>query len=147
MSDHETRDLSDVMPAHEQAIPDHHEHAKTPKHLNDDQLAAATLTGSAAMLSEAAHSLADTVNEVFPRFSLRSADRPADRAHPFGYGKVRFLLAAMECGHDSSAGHGRSSSATAVRPFTAFPYRWTCSFGVSRRKVRDTSAGLGGLSP
>src|SRR6478672_6577509 len=62
------------------------------------KLAAGALTGSAAMLSEAAHSFADTVNEMFLLFSLRSAERPADRAHPFGYGKVRFfysLLAAV----------------------------------------------------
>jgi hypothetical protein len=31
--------LDDVMTPTEQATPDHHEHAKTPKHLNDDELA------------------------------------------------------------------------------------------------------------
>ncbi len=56
------------------------------------------LTGSAALLSEAAHSVADTLNEVFLLLSLRRAERPADRTHPFGYGKERFfwsLLAAV----------------------------------------------------
>jgi hypothetical protein len=38
MSENDTPDLSDVLPTHEQAIPDHREHAKTPKHLNDDEL-------------------------------------------------------------------------------------------------------------
>lgn len=55
-------------------------------------------TGSAALLSEAAHSVADTGNEVFLLLSLRRAERPADRTHPFGYGKERFfwsLLAAI----------------------------------------------------
>ena len=56
------------------------------------------LTGSAALLSEAAHSVADTLNEIFLLLSLKRAERPADRTHPFGYGKERFfwsLLAAV----------------------------------------------------
>jgi cation diffusion facilitator family transporter len=62
------------------------------------KLGAGLLTGSAAMLSEAAHSVADTTNEVFLLLSLRRSERPADRTHPFGYGKERFfysLLAAI----------------------------------------------------
>ena len=89
------------------------------------KLAAGVLTGSAAMLSEAAHSFADTVNEMFLLFSLRSAQRPPDRAHPFGYGKVRFfysLLAAVGIflsGAGFAAYQGISalvSSATSARP-------------------------------
>jgi cation diffusion facilitator family transporter len=57
------------------------------------KLAAGLLTGSAAMLSEAAHSVADTMNEVFLLVSLRRSERPADHTHPFGYGKERFFYA------------------------------------------------------
>lgn len=56
------------------------------------------LTGSPALLSEAAHSVADSLNEVFLLTALRRSRRPADRKHPFGYGKERFfwsLLAAV----------------------------------------------------
>jgi cation diffusion facilitator family transporter len=56
------------------------------------------LTGSAALMSEAAHSIADTMNEVFLLASLRRSSRPPDETHPFGYGKERFfwsLLAAV----------------------------------------------------
>ncbi len=56
------------------------------------------LSGSGALLSEAAHSVADTINEIFLLTALRRGDRPADERHPFGYGKERFfwsLLAAV----------------------------------------------------
>jgi len=59
---------------------------------------AGVLTGSAAMLAEAAHSVADTTTEGLLLAALRSSKRPADRRHPFGYGKVRFfwsLIAAV----------------------------------------------------
>ena len=60
--------------------------------------AGGVVSGSSALMSEAAHSVADTLNEVFLLLSLSRADRPADRDHPFGYGKERFfwsLLAAV----------------------------------------------------
>src|SRR3954447_22887582 len=56
------------------------------------------ITGSSALLAEAAHSVADTLNELFLLLSLKRSERPADRTHPFGYGKERFfwsLLAAI----------------------------------------------------
>jgi cation diffusion facilitator family transporter len=57
------------------------------------KLAAGLITGSSALLAEAAHSAADSVNEVLLGLSLRRARRPADAAHPFGYGGTRFLWA------------------------------------------------------
>jgi cation diffusion facilitator family transporter len=53
---------------------------------------------SSAMLAEAAHSWADTLNQVFLLTSLFRSQKPADSTHPFGYGKERFfwsLLAAV----------------------------------------------------
>src|SRR5262249_60536281 len=50
------------------------------------KLAAGLLTGSSAMLAEAAHSAADTLNQAFLLTSVRRGQRPADPSHPFGYG-------------------------------------------------------------
>src|SRR3954454_3661492 len=51
------------------------------------------ISGSAAMVAEAAHSLADTTNQIFLRISLSRADRGSDERHPFGYGQERFFWA------------------------------------------------------
>jgi cation diffusion facilitator family transporter len=59
------------------------------------KFAAGAVTGSAAMLAEAAHSVADTANQLFLLASLRLSERKPDAAHPFGYGKERFLWSFM----------------------------------------------------
>ena len=59
---------------------------------------AGVLSGSSVMLAEAAHSTADTVNQLFLLTALRRGGKAADPTHPFGYGKERFfwsLLAAV----------------------------------------------------
>lgn len=56
------------------------------------------ISGSSAMLAEGAHSVADTTNELFLLTALHRSAKPADNAHPFGYGMERFfwsLLAAV----------------------------------------------------
>jgi divalent metal cation (Fe/Co/Zn/Cd) transporter len=50
------------------------------------KLAAGLITGSSAMLAEAGHFGADSVNEILLGLSLRHARRSADARHPFGYG-------------------------------------------------------------
>jgi cation diffusion facilitator family transporter len=59
---------------------------------------AGVITGSGALLSEAAHSVADTITELLLLTALRRSSKPPDRVHPFGYGKERYfwsLLAAV----------------------------------------------------
>src|SRR3954471_20956315 len=56
------------------------------------------ISGSTAMLAEAAHSVADTLNQVFLMAALKRSHKPADAQHPFGYGMERYfwsLLAAV----------------------------------------------------
>src|SRR4051794_32767346 len=62
------------------------------------KLVAGALTGSSAMLAECAHSVADTVNQLFLLTALTRSKKPADVQHPFGYGMERYfwsLLAAV----------------------------------------------------
>jgi cation diffusion facilitator family transporter len=62
------------------------------------KLAAGIMVGSSAMLAEAAHSAADTLNQAFLLTSVHRGERPADQRHPFGYGQERYfwsLLAAF----------------------------------------------------
>jgi cation diffusion facilitator family transporter len=53
--------------------------------------AAALITGSASLLAEAAHSWADTGNEVFLLIANRRSRRPPDIAHPFGHGREAYV--------------------------------------------------------
>ncbi|GAB7034948.1 cation diffusion facilitator family transporter [Streptomyces sp. NPDC021749] len=62
------------------------------------KVAGGLIAGSPALLSEAAHSVADSFNELFLLASLKRSTRAPDSRHPFGYGKERYfwsLLAAV----------------------------------------------------
>ena len=52
---------------------------------------AAYLTGSASMLAEAAHSWADTGNEIFLLIAQKRSARGRDERHPLGYGREAFV--------------------------------------------------------
>ena len=53
--------------------------------------AAAILTGSASMVAEAAHSWADTGNEIFLLVAIRRAARGPDEKHPLGFGRESYV--------------------------------------------------------
>jgi cation diffusion facilitator family transporter len=55
------------------------------------KLAAAIYTGSGSMLAEAIHSFADSGNQVLLFVGLKQAQRPPDREHPLGYGKISYF--------------------------------------------------------
>jgi cation diffusion facilitator family transporter len=52
---------------------------------------AGLLTGSASILAEAAHSWADSGNEVFLLIASRRSRKPADPAHPLGHGREAYI--------------------------------------------------------
>ncbi|HWH25336.1 MAG TPA: cation diffusion facilitator family transporter [Pseudolysinimonas sp.] len=51
------------------------------------------LSGSAAMLAESVHSLADSGNQGLLLLGGRRAKKVADTEHPFGYGRERYVFA------------------------------------------------------
>jgi cation diffusion facilitator family transporter len=56
------------------------------------------LTGSLAILSEAAHSLIDLAATVMTYFAVRLSGMPADEEHQYGHGKVESVAALVETG-------------------------------------------------
>ncbi|GAA0480427.1 cation diffusion facilitator family transporter [Streptomyces olivaceiscleroticus] len=53
------------------------------------------ISGSSAMLSEAAHSVADTVTELLLLTALKRSAKPADEDHPLGHGQERYIWALL----------------------------------------------------
>jgi cation diffusion facilitator family transporter len=54
---------------------------------------AAGISGSASMLAEGVHSLADAGNQVLLLVGGRRSKKAADETHPFGYGRERYVFA------------------------------------------------------
>lgn len=52
---------------------------------------AAVITGSASMTAEAAHSWADTGNQIFLLIAERKSRRRRDPSHPLGYGREAYV--------------------------------------------------------
>lgn len=60
------------------------------------KLVAGAITGSIAIITEAIHSAIDLLASVVAFVSVRKADEPADREHPYGHEKLENLAAAIE---------------------------------------------------
>ena len=60
------------------------------------KIVAGAVTGSVAIITEAAHSGIDLIASIIAFFSIRVADEPADESHPFGHAKMENVAAAIE---------------------------------------------------
>ncbi len=50
-------------------------------------------SGSSSMLAESVHSVADSANQLLLLLGGKRAKQDADKEHPFGYGRVRYVYA------------------------------------------------------
>jgi cation diffusion facilitator family transporter len=79
------------------------------------KIVAALWTGSAAMTSEAIHSVVDTTNEILLLYGIHRSNQKADADHPFGYGReiyfwsfvVSLLIFALGAGFSIYVGVSR----------------------------------------
>jgi len=60
------------------------------------KVAAGIVSGSVSILSEAIHSLMDLIASLIAFFSVRYADNPPDREHPYGHGKLENVSGVIE---------------------------------------------------
>ncbi len=61
------------------------------------KLVGGLISHSSAMMSEAAHSLADTITEVLLFVALKRGGRAPDARHPVGYGRETYFWALLAC--------------------------------------------------
>ncbi|PTM58917.1 cation diffusion facilitator family transporter [Desmospora activa] len=54
------------------------------------------LTGSVAILSEAIHSSLDLMASIMAYFSVKISNKPPDREHPYGHGKIENISGTIE---------------------------------------------------
>src|SRR3954463_15511213 len=123
---------------------------------------AGALSGSAAMLSEAAHSVADTTNQGLLLIAVHRSNKPADERHPFGYGRERYfwsLLAAVGIfvgggvfavlqgvnelrGSGHEAGHYRLAYIVLAVSFVLESISWLQAWRQLRSDAADTDRGF-----
>jgi cation diffusion facilitator family transporter len=122
------------------------------------KIAAALWTGSAAMASEAIHSVVDTTNEILLLYGIHRSKQKADAEHPFGYGRevyfwsfvVSLLIFALGAGFSIYEGVSRvlkpvpieSPGVSYIVLALAFVFEGV-SWLVSLKQFREAKGGLG----
>ena len=120
------------------------------------KLISGLMSGSTALLAEAAHSFADSSNEVLLGISLRRAMKPPDERHPLGHGRERYLWAFMaavasfliggcfsiamaihELMHGSETKHTLAAWIVLGVAFLADGFSWVQSIGQARDEARE----------
>ena len=126
------------------------------------KLGGGLLSGSAGMLAEAAHSLADTTNQGFLLVSIHLGKREPTPARPFGFGQERYLWTFMAAigmflagsifavgfgTYELIGGQGETSEfivayVVLAASFCAEGTSWTRAFRQTRREAREADKPL-----
>src|SRR5260221_9174352 len=119
---------------------------------------AAAWTGSAAMTSEAIHSIVDTTNEILLLYGIHRSKQKPDADHPFGHGReiyfwsfvVSLLIFALGAGASIYEGVSRILQPVPIESpivsyiVLALAFIFECgSWLVSLRQFRDAKGELG----
>jgi Cation efflux family len=107
------------------------------------KVGAAVFTGSTALAAEAAHSLADNVDDLSLFIAQRRSGRPADDRHPLGYGREAYfwaLIAALGAFVAGAAFSLRDGIEELIRPSA------TSSFAVAYAVLGISAVGYPGVT-
>ena len=63
-----------------------------------------TLTGSISILSDAVNNITDCVSSIISIFGIKLASKPRDRNHPYGHGRLEYLISLVVSGIVLSVG-------------------------------------------
>jgi cation diffusion facilitator family transporter len=122
------------------------------------KIVAAAWTGSAAMTSEAIHSVVDTTNEMLLLYGIHRSKRKADADHPFGHGReiyfwsfvVSLLIFALGAGFAIYVGVSRVLEPAAIESpvvsYVVFALAFVFEGGswlVSLRQFSDVKGEMG----
>ncbi len=90
---------------------------------------AAIFSGSAVMLAESIHSLADTLNQGLLAIGLKRSKKEADDLHSYGYGNERFFWAVISACGLLFVGAGRT---------TCFAIRCCFERNITEKSINQT---------
>ena len=125
------------------------------------KLIAGLMSHSTAMLAEAAHSAADSLNEILLGIALRRSKKPAHHDHPLGHGREHFLwaflaaigsfliggcfsiaIAIRTLEHGAEMNHARIAWIVLVVAFIADGISWIQSLRQGKRQAAEYDRGF-----
>ena len=79
-------------------------------------------TGSISILSDAVNNITDCVSSIISIFGIKLASKPKDKNHPYGHGRLEYLISLVVSGIVLSVGFQflRSSVSRIIHPEKIF---------------------------